>query len=46
MVTTGGERRQRDGGRHTMEPTAARAVYLDVVFDDGLLFFELVNAGC
>lgn len=29
-----------------MEPTAARAVYLDVVFDDGLLFFELVNAGC
>lgn len=28
-----------------MEPSAASAVYLDVVVDDGLLFFELVNAG-
>lgn len=28
-----------------MEPTAASAVYLDVVFDEGLLFFDLVNAG-
>lgn len=29
----------------TMAVTAADAVYLDVVFVDGLLFVELVNAG-